>query len=109
MTASEIVRKVRESGGDVGLLPDGRVALLRRSRIPDALATIARDRVADLRALVAEMHAGTASDAVLSAQAILRQGRFPREEPPCRYHTGLPRERCRRCGAPLAPHYEVRP
>jgi hypothetical protein len=109
VTASEIVRKVRESGGDVGLLPDGRVALLRRSRIPDTLAALARDRVADLRAFVAEMRPGSASDAVLSAMRLLRDCRFPPEPPVCAFFCGHPHERCHRCGASCPQHYGVGP
>jgi hypothetical protein len=45
-----------------------------------------------------------ATDAVLFAQALLRQGRFMREPAPCAYHCGHAGERCRRCGAPLPGH-----
>jgi hypothetical protein len=104
VTASEIVRQVRESGGDVGLLPDGRIALLRRSRIPDALAAIARGHVADLRAFVAETRPGTASDAVLTAQRLLREGRFLHQRAPCAFHCGDADQSCERCGAPWDEH-----
>jgi hypothetical protein len=45
-----------------------------------------------------------ATDAVLSAQALLRQSRFPQEPPPCTYHCGQATETCRRCGASFAEH-----
>ncbi len=61
MTATETARRVREFGGDIGILPDGRVALLHRSLVPDDLAAIARNHAADLRAYVAKFQSGSAS------------------------------------------------
>jgi hypothetical protein len=105
VTAQEIIDRVREVGGNIELLPDRRrFALVHRSRIPDDLAAIAKHHAGDVRALLTEFTVQTATDAVLTAQRLLREARFPPEPAPCAYHCGHPRERCKRCGASFAEH-----
>ena len=61
------------------------------------------EQKAEIIALLHERGA-CATDAVLFAQALLRQGRFPPEPAPCAYHCGHTRERCRRCRAAWREH-----
>ncbi len=61
-------------------------------------------RKGEIIALLRERDSACATDAVLFAQALLRQGCFPTEAAPCPYHCGYPHERCRRCGGRFAEH-----
>lgn len=80
MTAQEIIDRVRAVGGNIELLPDRRrFALVHRSRIPDDLAAIAKHHAGEVRALLTEFSAQTATEAVLTAQRFLRESRFPSE------------------------------
>jgi hypothetical protein len=102
MTAPEIIEAVRSHGGNVKLEPDGyHLTLVHRSQIPDELAAIARDHVADLRAYLGEFTATSVTDTIARVQRVL----FPPEAAPCSFHCGHIYERCKRCGAPLAEHY----
>lgn len=69
-------------------------------RLSEAIA----NRKADLMALIHEREGACATDAVLFAQALLRQGRFVPESAPCAFHCGYLSELCRRCARPFADH-----
>lgn len=106
MTATEIVKRVRAHGGDIELLPDGhRLVLVHRRSIPDDLAAMARLRAADLRALLAEQSAATATDTVLAAQRLLRDGLWPATPGVCDFLIGRNGEDCKRCRASWYEHY----
>jgi hypothetical protein len=60
-------------------------------------------------ALLREREGRCATDAVLFAQALLRQGRFSPETPRCALHCGETQERCKRCGAPFDDHCTALP
>ncbi len=63
----------------------------------------------EIIAFLRERDGGCATDAVLFAQTLLRQGRFSPEPAPCVFYCGHPIERCRRCSAPFSEHNESRP
>jgi hypothetical protein len=67
------------------------------------------EQKAQIIALLREREGGCATDAVVFAQALLRQGRFSSEPAPCAYHCGRPHERCKRCGAPFVEHCACQP
>jgi len=105
MMAAEIVRRVREAGAELRLGGPTGIELVRYRRLDDAtLDSIQRHRDA-IRAILEEQAAQTATDAVLAAQRLLRECRFPPEPAPCNFHTGYTTEPCKRCGATLAGHH----
>jgi hypothetical protein len=82
VTVAEIIAQVREYGGDMKVLPDGqRLAIERRSRIPDALIQAAKLHADELRALLTTQTKSTTTNAALEAQKLLRQGRWPTATP----------------------------
>jgi len=86
-------------------MPDARrLAIDRRSRIPDTLAAEAKAHVEALRAiLLAEVVA--VPEPIATARAI-RERRFPTPCLPaeCGFHIGQAGDTCRRCGTAWAKH-----
>jgi hypothetical protein len=95
MTAQTVLDELRTSGFEVTVVKGGqRIAI--HPRPPEALA----------RKVLAVKPALLALLAVLAAQQILRQGKWPKTNPSdCGFHIGRACEDCKRCGAPWLEHY----
>ena len=87
----------------VGACSEATPSNLLDDRLSEAIAKHKGDVIALLR----ERSPECATNAVLFAQALLRQGRFAPAPPPCAYHCGTPNEQCLRCGASFAEHNAV--
>ena len=104
MSAVAVLERARVLG--VVLRPDGDALHYRgqRSAVVELLPELETHKSAIIAQLY-EREAQCATDAVLYAQALLRQGRFPSEPAPCAHHCGYPNERCKRCASSWDEHY----
>lgn len=107
LTARELLAEAERGGTRFRVVGD-RLEATPKLADRDLYVAIGEHK-AEIVALLRERDEGCATDAVLFAQALLRQGRFVRETPPCAYHCADPHERCRRCGATFAAHLETTP
>ena len=105
MTALQILAAIRRLGGDLRISEMGKLQVVGRDCVPDDLVEAARGRAADLKAIVREhLSTGSASDAVIAAARLLRDGKWGYSPMSCDFHVGRAREDCRRCGAGFASH-----
>jgi len=102
MTARGVIDVLRRHGAHLEINAAGKLELV--GRVPDDVFELTRDRAGDLKALLREMSAGSASDAVIAAARLLRDGKWGYSPMSCDFHVGRAREDCRRCGAGFASH-----
>ena len=109
MTAPQILAAIRRHGGDLQISEIGKLQIVDRDRVPDELVRAARERAADLKAIVRE-HLPTAgpADAVLAAQTLLRSRRWPFRAAPCDFPIGPAGTDCKRCGSSFLTHQDPR-
>jgi hypothetical protein len=101
VTAVEVLRRARETGLTVFVTGTDRIMV--RGQV-DAIEVLKCELAAHKPEIVALLreHAGTtATDAVLTAQRLLRDGRWPETAPEdCGFFIGHPNDAvCRRCGS----------
>jgi hypothetical protein len=104
VTAADVLDRARNLG--VELRPEGQLLRYRGRR--DALAELLPNLAALKPQIMEELRKhGTLLEAhaILCAQRLLRDCKFPPEAAPCSFHCGHPSEGCKRCGAPLFEHY----
>jgi hypothetical protein len=102
VSASELVDEAERRGARFRVIGDrleGTPATAFDAKLDRAIG----EQKAEVIALLRERDA---TDSALFAQALLRQGQFARELAPCDFHCGHADERCRRCRAPFAEHYQ---
>lgn len=108
MTPRDILVEIRAAGGDLRVV-DGKLSVVRRHVVPDALVSVARENAAGLRAILAEhVSTGSATEAVIAAQRLLRSRRWQFEPAPCDFPIGPAGRYCERCGAPFLTHHDPR-
>jgi len=108
VTPQDILVEIRAVGGYLQVV-DGKLSILRRHFVPDALVSIARENAAGLRAILAEnTSTGSATEAVIAAQRLLRSRRWQFEPAPCDFPIGPAGRYCERCGAPFLTHHDPR-
>ena len=106
MNAADLVRHVHDAGANLRLGGPTGIELVRYRRIDAETIDAIRAHRDSVRAFLAEQDAATATDAVLAAQRLLREGRWPQiERDRCGFDIGYSGEDCKRCGASVAEHY----
>ena len=103
MTARGVIDIIRRHGAHLEINAAGKLEIV--GVVPESVFVLARDRLGDLKALVREQSPDlTASDAVISAARLLRNGKWNYAPMCCDFHVGRTRDECRRCGAGFAAH-----
>jgi hypothetical protein len=106
VTAAEVLDRAEQTGVTLERREGGRLGYRGPAIAVVPLLSELAAHQAELLALLREREPeACATDAVLFAQALLRQGRFPSESAPCVYHCGHTGERCKRCGASWVEHH----
>lgn len=101
VSARELVEEAERRGGRFRVVGD-RLEGTPATAFGLKLGRAISEQKAEIIALLRERDT---TGSALFAQALLRQGRFPPEPPPCGFHCGRVGEHCRRCGASWAEHY----
>ena len=105
MTAQELVAAVRARGASLALAPDGALALLRKSRVPERLREAVRAQKPEILEVLRVELADRAADIARRAR-LLRDCRWePCSLEECAFHIGRASEPCWRCGASVPEHY----
>lgn len=103
VTAQELIAEAERRGARFHVVGN-RLEATPSALLDNDLSGAIGEHKADVIALLRERSSGCTTHAVLFAQALLRQGRFPLKPAPCGYHCGYPQERCRCCGAAFSEH-----
>lgn len=109
VAAADLVREAENRGARFQIVGDRLTAHPADAFDERLIAAIGRYKN-EVIAVLREREEGCATDAVLTAQHLLREARFPptRSED-CAFHCGYVGEPCRRCGHPWNEHVGARP
>lgn len=105
MTALEVFQRAAELGVKLGLV-DGEIEYRGRLAAIEAIMPDLRANASTIAALLRERASvPCASDAVIAAQTLLRNGRWALQVGPCAFFTGVPASKCLRCGVAWIDHF----